>query len=206
MTNTCEFRTLAWDINKQCEIREKNGNRYMCGRAVEYNSRSVMIYDSFREILLPGLFDESMGDGHDIVCTVDHDMRRICGRTDAQTLKLYSDDKGIGVECLMPDTSYARDAAESIKRKDLPGMSFIMDVRDDEWKTEDGVKTRYISRADIYEVSFVFFPAYPATSAKMRSVPWAIPMDGEKRAIERMNQMINLENLRKRQLWIMEHS
>jgi HK97 family phage prohead protease len=208
VNNTCEFRICAWDKSKSAEVREVDGRKYLTGRPVCYNSRSVKIYDQFFEYILPGTFDESLSGDTDIVCSVDHDMRRILGRQSANTLKLTPDDEGIRVECSLGEMTYSQDAAKSIARKDMPGMSFIMEVLTEEWKREDGVQVRYISKAKLFEVSFVFFPAYPATSAKLRSIPWAIPVEGEQRAIARMNAAFASDDIerKKRQLWLWEHS
>jgi uncharacterized protein len=138
------------------------------GRAVVYNAWSDLIYGYFRERILPGAFDASISDGHDIIATIDHDAKKLLGRTSSGTLRLSLGDGGIDVENDFPDVSYARDLAVSIQRKDIRGMSFIFDVVTDEWSLQDGVKSRDVIKANIHEVTFTGQPAYPDTDAGMR--------------------------------------
>jgi uncharacterized protein len=153
------------------ELREEEaGGKTLMGRAVVYNSWSEPIYGAFRERLLPGCFDESLGErDNDIIGTVDHDPCRLLGRTSSGTLKLNPGPEGIDAEVSLPDISYARDLAVSVQRTDIKGMSFIFDVVEDDWGIdENGGSIRTVKKAKIHEVSWVVFPAYPATSAGIR--------------------------------------
>lgn len=140
------------------------------GRAVVYNQASEMLYGRFREEIAPGAFDESLRSGRDVYCSLDHDMQKVLGRQSAGTLRLTPDSKGIAVECANSDYSYARDLRTAMQSGDLSGMSFIFDVIEDSWQHRDGVPYRIVRKADLYEVAFVFFPAYPETDASMRSL------------------------------------
>ncbi len=151
------------------EIREVGGQRMLCGRAVVYNQWSELL-GSFRERLLPGLFDKYLGTRPDIIACVDHDHSRLLGRSAAGTLKLIPGADGIDVEIPMPDLSYARDLAVSIGRGDIRGMSFYFDVKEDKWDRSNAVFARDVVEAEIYEVSFVVFPAYPQTEVALRSL------------------------------------
>jgi HK97 family phage prohead protease len=113
-------------------------------------------------------------------------MDRVLGRLSSGTLRLMPDERGIGVECSIGAYSYAKDLIVAIERKDLRGMSFIFDVLDDQWETRDGIPHRTVTKADIYEVAFVFFPAYSQTSAGVRA---SFPIEGEKRAIDKALSM-----------------
>lgn len=168
------------------EIRADSEGRKLVGRAVVYNEPSKPIYGSFIEEILPGAFDESMKSGRDVYCSIDHDCRKLLGRESAGTLILKPDERGIEVEIPMPEYSYAKDLVIAIQRRDLTGMSFIFDVIDDDWSMKEGQRHRSVRKADLYEVSFVFDPAYPETEAGLRSVPQAYPIAGEKRALSRM--------------------
>lgn len=168
------------------ELRADDEGKKFIGRAVVYNSPSKPIYGSFVEEIIPGAFDESLRSGRDVYCSIDHDCRKLLGRISAGTLALKPDDKGITVEVPYADYSYARDLAIAIQRQDLDGMSFIFDVLDDQWSMKDGKRHRAVKQADLYEVAFVFDPAYPATDAGMRSTPLALPVAGEQRALKSM--------------------
>ena len=177
------------------EVRADDEGKKFIGRAVVYNSPSKPIYGQFTEELSPGCFDESLRSGRDVYCSIDHDARKLLGRQSANTLKLTPDERGILAEVPYADYSYARDLALAIKRGDLSGMSFIFDVLDDDWSMKDGKRHRVVRQADLYEVSFVFDPAYPATDADMRSIPTAIPVAGEKRALARMYEVFDKPEL-----------
>jgi uncharacterized protein len=139
------------------------------GRAVRYNSVSEILYGRFREDILPGCFDESLRSNRDVYCSLDHDMNRVLGRLSAKTLVLKPDSEGITVDCSIGDYSYARDLATALQRGDLRGMSFIFDVLEDQWSYSGDTPLRRVKQADLYEVAFVFFPAYSETAAGMRS-------------------------------------
>jgi hypothetical protein len=55
-------------------------------------------------------------------------------------------------------------------------------VVDEKWEKRGGTPHRTVIKADLYEVAFVFFPAYQETSAGLRM---AMPVAGEKRSIAR---------------------
>jgi len=151
------------------------------GRAVEYNRWSELPYGKFHEQIAPGTFDESLRSDRDVFASVDHNPNMVLGRLSAGTLKLLPDERGIAVECSIGGYSYAADLATAISRGDLRGMSFIFDVLEDRWENRDGVPHRTVTKADLYEVAFVFFPAYPATTAGMRSEADAAYIDNVRR-------------------------
>ena len=140
------------------------------GTAVVYNAWSELLFGMFKEQILPGAFDECLATNPDIIATIDHDSKRLLGRTSSGTVKLIPSDTGISVEVQRGNYTYANDLAIAISRGDIRGMSFIFDVIDDEWKTDEGVSSRLVSKANIYEVSFVCFPAYVDTDVSMRSI------------------------------------
>ena len=168
------------------EVRADGDGKILTGRAVEYSVPSELIYGHFREEIAPGAFDESLKSGRDVYCSIDHDMNRLLGRMSAGTLELKPDARGIGVECPIGAYSYAADLVVAIQRKDLRGMSFIFDVIDDKWEKRNGIPHRTVLKADLYEVAFVFFPAYQETSVGLRM---AMPVAGEKRSIARAEEI-----------------
>ena len=92
------------------------------------------------------------------------------------TLRINKDARGVRFDLMPPDTSWGRDAIESIRRGDVSGVSFQFSTRrdgtSDTWEKPgaDGVALRTVLDADLYEVSPVTFPAYPQTSVGLRSV------------------------------------
>jgi HK97 family phage prohead protease len=180
LPNTIELRRTPGAV----EVRAADGKpSEFTGRAVVYDQWSELLYGVFRERIAPGAFDDSLASGRDIYASIDHDPERLLGRTSAGTLTISPGKDGIDVSVPVADYSYARDLAVAIGRGDLRGMSFIFDVVDDAWETRDGVPHRTVRKADIYEVSWVYFPAYPQTDAGARGVPVALPVAGEQRAV-----------------------
>lgn len=177
------------------EIRAEDGSgegKTLVGRACVYNQWSELLFDYFYEQIAPGAFDESLASGRDVYASIDHDANRILGRLSAGTLTLSPGPEGIDVACPIQDYSYTRDLLVALKSGDLRGMSFIFDVLSDKWELRDGKPARTVLKADIYEVSFVHFPAYPETSAGIRQ---AYPVAGEQRARERAFQALHLADL-----------
>jgi HK97 family phage prohead protease len=124
----------------------------------------------FKERIRPGTFTRALRDGADVRALINHDPTMILGRNKAGTLRLKPNAKGLLSEIDPPDTSYARDLMEAIKRGDISGMSFVMAVRSDEWHMEDGFAVREVLDADILDVSIVTYPAYPDTDVAVRSL------------------------------------
>ena len=62
----------------------------------------------------------------------------------------------------MPNTTYGKDLAISMKRGDITQSSFAFTVAEDDWSTDDsGNNIRTIKKIDrLYDVSPVTYPAY----------------------------------------------
>jgi HK97 family phage prohead protease len=148
------------------EIRESDEGRTIKGYAAVYNDIAT-IGGSFREVIAPGAFKETLGG--DIRALVDHDSGRVIGRSTAGTLRLFEDDKGLAVEIDLPDTTDGRDLAVSLSRGDISGMSFGFRVTHDEWDETGDTPLRTIHAIELFEVSAVAFPAYDGTELALRS-------------------------------------
>lgn len=166
------------------------GERIFTGRPVVYNSFSQLICGAFQERIMPGAFDEAIGG--DIIACIEHDSARILGRTASGTLKIASDDTGLAIEVSDPETSYSADLRKAIMRGDIRGMSFIFDVLSDRWYQQDGVTTRDVMKANLYEVSFVTNPAYLDTEAAARSVERAVSVSRYAETLNRYRRFLRL--------------
>lgn len=119
---------------------------------------------------MPGAFRDRLAD--DVRALWQHDPLYVFGRTTSGTLELREDDTGLRYRVETPDAQWARDALASIRRGDVNQSSFAFAITDGaQWDLgEDGQVTRTITRvARLYDVSPVTFPAYPETSADVRS-------------------------------------
>lgn len=119
----------------------------------------------------------------------------VLGRTSSQTLELEVDDVGLHFRCQLPNTSYANDLYESIKRGDINECSFGFAVKDDSqtWENQDGMYIRNLNKIDeLFEISIVSIPAYEGTDAVLaqRSLKRVIN-EKEKRKLEIELELLN---------------
>lgn len=153
------------------EVREVNGEPIIEGYAAVFEKLSVVIWD-FQEVIERGAFAGTLM--RDIRSLWNHDSSLVLGRTTNQTLRLWEDDRGLGFELKPPDTQIGRDAVTLIRRGDVSQMSFGFNVPPggDSWSYDsNNMLIRRIKRVDpLHEVSPVTFPAYPDTSAGLRSM------------------------------------
>jgi len=159
------------DILSEIRAEEGDGGRKLSG-LIPYNTRSVEMWGGF-EIITSSAFKKTLADGADVRALVAHDDRLVLGSTKAGTMRLTNDEIGLHIEVDLPDTSYARDAWEVIKRGDVRTMSFaFMPIKTREgWDEEAQKKLNYLDEVRLLEVSFVVtFPAYPETQSVARAV------------------------------------
>lgn len=147
----------------ELRVKDEESNT-ITGYAAVFNSWSEDL-GFFKEQIAPGAFNATIKNG-DVRGLINHDPSLIIGRTKNGTLRLWEDDKGLGYENDLPDTSYAKDLRESIKRKDITQNSFGFQTIKDEW-SEDGRK-RTLHEVRLFDISPVTFPAYKQTNVKLR--------------------------------------
>jgi len=151
------------------EIRQEGDGMTFRGYAAVFNSDSEPL--PFIERIMPGAFDKTLKSRNNVKMYLNHDSTLVLGSTRAKTLRLTVDGKGLLADADLPNTSYARDLAELMKRGDVDSMSFGFSVprNGDSW-SEDGMR-RELREVRLHEVSVVTgFPAYKATSASLRSI------------------------------------
>lgn len=159
-----EFRSFI-----ASELRSDTESGKIVGYAAVFNEESLPIGGLFREVIRPGAFAKTIKEA-DIRALKNHNADYVLGRNKANTLDLREDDKGLLISITPPDTQWARDLQESIKRGDINQMSFMFRTIKDNWyETEDELR-RELLEVHLYEVSPVTFPAYPQTSVGVRDV------------------------------------
>lgn len=143
------------------------------GYASVFASLSCELPGGYREIVLPGAFKRSIERAEvDVKATIEHDPNKLLGRTGNGTLKLAEDRKGLRFCVQPPETNYARDLLESMKRGDIIGASFTFksSSHNNRWTTDSNGRTiRQIINAQLLEISVVAQPAYDAASAIVRA-------------------------------------
>lgn len=151
----------------ELEQRSDGGAR-LIGHAAVFNSFSRDL-GGFKEIIRPGAFARALAANPDVVALFNHDSNYVLGRSAAKTLRLREDDRGLRYEVDLPDTTFAQDLAKSIKRGDISGSSFAFRAVKDAWRTENGGDVRELHDVDLFDVSPVTSPAYPAADVAARS-------------------------------------
>lgn len=167
---TAERRSYS----RPAEVRSEDGRTVLRGYAYRFNELSHNL-GGFRERILPGAGAESLRAG-DIFGTFNHNVDHVLGRQSAGTLRTGEDDEGGWYEIDLPDTTTGRDLAELLRRGDVQGSSFTFRVgaggqrraADDD--PETGLPVREITSMEVLEVGPVLNPAYPTTSAALRSI------------------------------------
>jgi len=152
-------------------LEEKNIN-ILSGYAVEWGSFSVPFPGTeIRETVKRGAFDKSL-QGNSVKALWNHNRDMVLGNTKSGTLRLKPDDRGLGFEVDLPDTTWGRDAAVSVGRKDVDTMSFSFLPRSNgvNWARINGIITRELTDVELFEISPCPFAAYPETSVHARSL------------------------------------
>lgn len=184
--------------DKKVEIRsmetvQATDNMIVEGYALKFNSLSDS-FGNWREVISPQSLTNT--DLSDVRCLFDHDTSKILGRTTAGTLQINVDDIGLYIRCKLPETSYARDLYESIKRGDVNQMSFGFYLADngDAWtKDTNGEYIRTLTNIEkIYDVSVVSVPAYSDTNVAVAQRNLQLAEDEYKRQQELLMLQLDL--------------
>ncbi len=153
------------------EVRmQPDGRPTLRGFAAMYNSLSEDL-GGFREKIERGAFKAAFEEGADVKAFWNHNSDHVIGRTTAGTLRLYDDERGLQVEIDPPVSASA--FIEAVTRGDVDQMSFGFSVNDNGDRvelTESGEVIRTLTSVNLFEVSPVAMPAYPATSISARTV------------------------------------
>lgn len=142
----------------------------LVGYAAVFESPSVD-FGGWREIIARGAFDRALEDlaQRPVKALWNHDASFVLGSTDSGTLRLDVDQRGL-MATIHPPTNTLCDAfVESVQRGDVTQMSFGFVVREQDWETVGGEPVRVLRDVELWEVSPVAFPAYPATSVSVVS-------------------------------------
>jgi|KBSSwiStaDraftv2_1062776.scaffolds.fasta_scaffold11022_4 HK97 family phage prohead protease len=152
----------------EVEVRAKGSSIYAEGYASVFEKRSGNL-GGFVEKVKPTAFNKTIREA-DVRALWNHDPQYVIGRTGAGTLELSIDNSGLYYRSLLPNTSYAKDLAELLERRDVRESSFTFFKVQDDWDlTEEGYPQRSLIEVGLIDVAPVTFPAYPdATSGVAR--------------------------------------
>lgn len=156
--------------NMELELRvveDENKKPKISGHAAVFNKLSEPLF-GFREKIAPGTFSKTIKKD-DVRALFNHDANYVLGRNKAKTLRMKEDEEGLYIEIDPPDTQWARDLQESIRRGDISQMSFGFITLADEWEHKPGKESiRTLTEVKLFDVSPVTYPAYPETTVKVR--------------------------------------
>jgi HK97 family phage prohead protease len=149
---------------------QENGLPVIEGHAALFESLSQDLGGifPFKEKIRSGAFRASI-EKDDVRALWNHDPNYVLGRNRAGTLSLEETDRGLKVRIQPPDTTWAKDLTESIKRGDVTQMSFGFICEKDNWSVENGTDIRTLEQVRLFDVSPVTFPAYLDTDVGVRS-------------------------------------
>lgn len=148
------------------------------GHAAVFDSWSVDL-GGFKERIRAGAFRNSLRSNLPVFALHHHNFRDVIASTQAKSMKLSEDKRGLHFEIQLPDTSLGRDLHALVTRGDIRNMSFAFAVRgsDGELWTDPGggrLLERELLDLDLFEVSTVARPAYLSTSVSARSAAQAV--------------------------------
>ncbi len=124
-------------------------------------------FGSFDETISRGAFAKTLAEKDDVRLLLNHDGTPMA-RTKSGTLELDEDKKGLHVRADLDDSSpLVQEIASAMRRGDLDQMSIAFQATRQEWNHD--YSERFINEAKLFDVSVVTYPAYPTTSASLRS-------------------------------------
>lgn len=160
------------------------------GYAAVFNSPTD-IGGWFTEVIAPGAFSKAISENGDIRALFNHDWNNVLGRTKSGTLRLSEDERGLKFEVDLPNTSIARDLAESLKRGDISQCSFGFIPTVEEWDYSVEPAKRTINEVDLFEVSVVSIPAYEDTEvALVRNKELAKEVELRTKILKQINSLL----------------
>lgn len=163
-----DFERRAFAVDRlHLETRAEGEARHIVGHAAVFNTETD-IGGWFREKIAPGAFARAIAQD-DVRALFNHDANYVLGRNKAGTLTLSEDDKGLAIDIVPPDTSFARDLLVSLERGDVSQMSFGFRVLKELWDDTGDTAVRTLVEVELFDVSPVTYPAYPTTDAAVRS-------------------------------------
>lgn len=142
----------------------------LAGYAAVYERLSQNL-GGFVEKVAHGAFAQSLADNNPVLARYNHDDNQLLGTTEAETLRVSSDETGLPYDVDLPDTSVGRDVAVLAKRGDVRYSSFAFRTLEDAWSvTDQGFPLRTLLKVQLVDVAPVNNPAYRDTSVGMRSL------------------------------------
>ncbi len=165
--DTREVRALNIE-SAELRYAEADETRTLEGYFARFNVRSDEMFFGV-EYIRPGAFAKTIREA-DVRAVWNHNSDWVLGRQSSGTLKLSEDRSGGLFSNTPPDTTWARDFAESIRRRDVTEVSFAFRAVREEWRGVGDTMEREIIEAELFDVSPCTYPLYPQTDVAVRSM------------------------------------
>lgn len=136
----------------------------LSGTAIVFDSPSVD-FGGWEEIIDP----EAIELDDDLYLDYDHQSANILGRTANGTLSVEIDSEGVHFTAKPPKTTVAQDVLALVRDGYVRGCSFAFECLEDDIQRLEGRLVRIVKRAHVYALTITGIPAYPATTAEVRS-------------------------------------
>jgi HK97 family phage prohead protease len=143
------------------------------GYAAVFN-QDADISGLWRERIRPGAFTDTLKRGDLVYALWNHDPSQVLARNvkpdgSRGGLRMHEDRSGLKVTIRPYDTPTGREVLTLVREGGIDKMSFAFTVEDEVWSRRDGVDVREITKARLFDVSPVTFPAYEGTSISARA-------------------------------------
>jgi HK97 family phage prohead protease len=165
------------------QVRTADERRKIGGYAAVFNRYSDNL-GGFIEQVAPSFFNKSRADGWpDVIARYNHDDNMLLGTTGAGTLSLQLDETGLLYEVDPPQSR--QDILELVSRGDVRKSSFAFRVYDqgDDWTVNDlGNVVRTLISGQLVDVAPVNRPAYPDSTAGVRSAAGRVALAAQELA------------------------
>lgn len=132
-----------------------------------------------------------------VVSMVDHKLT--LGKRSKGTMDITVDDYGVKYSVKVPNTTIGNDAKENIRNGNLEGSSFqfVIPRGGDVWdKSQEPFKRTINKFSNIMEMGPVTYPAYPDTTAAMRSLEAVDIEEQPKIDYKRLERKLKILNLK----------
>ena len=119
-----------------------------------------------------GCFSQGLN-GDPLAVLINHNEEKILGLKSAGTAHFWEDFAGVHAEADVPNTTYANDLLENMRRGECNQCSAAFWILQQRWETQGDKKVRVVEKAVLRDASVLAFAAYRNTSATIEQLPAA---------------------------------
>lgn len=183
-------------------LEDGSSETYITGYAAVFNkwSRTLTLRQGNKNIPFIEKIDSRAFDDVDmngLISAVNHDVKgKVIGKRSKGTLEVEIDSKGLKYRVKVPNTTLGKDTIEDVRNGNLEGSSFMF-LEDSKmesiWDTTTNPVQRTITRfSKVVELGPVTIPAYPDTSAALRSYEESVKVEPNYENLKRKIEIFKL--------------